>query len=105
MSFLAIDAQKNYFTLQRNQLQFELTVIMAEASRNLKVMDAIKSASPDSYDEDDDYIQAEELDEVLETEKDSIESQINLLDNEISSLKSMVNNNIKNSCGLQLIGG
>ena len=52
-----------------------------------------------------DYIQAEELDEVLETEKDSIESQINLLDNEISSLKSMVNNNIKNSCGLQLIGG
>ena len=105
MSFLAIDAQKNYFTLQRNQLQFEMTVIMSEANRNTKNMDAIKKENPDEYEEDENYMYYEQLDEMLETEKDSIESQITLLDNEISSLKSMVSNNIKNSCGLNLIGG
>ena len=103
MSFLAIDAQKNYFTLQRNQLQFEMTVVMQTALQNQKAMDAMKGE--EGYEDDPNYIAYEEMDEVLETEKDSLDSQIQLLDSEISSLKTMVNNNIKNSCTLNLIGG
>lgn len=105
MSFLAIDAQKNYFTLQRNQLQFEMTVVMQTALQNQKAMDAIKQDKKEGYEDDPNYIAYEEMDEILETEKDSLDSQIQLLDSEISSLKTMVNNNIKNSCTLNLIGG
>ena len=114
MSFLAIDAQKAYFTLQRNQLQFEMTVVMQTALQNQKAMDAIKAQKVDDgnggqtaydYENDPDYIAYEQMDEMLETEKDSLDSQIQLLDSEISSLKTMVNNNIKNSCTLNLIGG
>ena len=104
MSFLAIDAQKNYFTLQRNQLQFEMTVVMQTALQNQKAMDAIKHGN-EEYEDDPNYIAYEQMDELLETEKDSLDSQIQLLDSEISSLKTMVNNNIKNSCTLNLIGG
>ena len=103
MSFLAIDAQKAYFTLQRNQLQFEMTVVMQTALQNQKAMDAMKGE--ENYEDDPNYIAYEEMDELLETEKDSLDSQIQLLDSEISSLKTMVNNNIKNSCTLNLIGG
>lgn len=112
MSFLAIDAQKNYFILQRNQLQFEMTVIMQDALENTKKMDAIKKdygsrtgTDKGSYDEDPNYLYFEQMDEMLESEKESIDAQIQLLDSEISSLKTMVNNNIKNSCSLNLIGG
>ena len=51
------------------------------------------------------YIQLQQQEEYLETRQDSLDSQITLLDNEISSLKTLVNNNIKNSCSLNLIGG
>ena len=110
MSFLAIDAQKAYFTLQRNQLQFEMTVVVQNALQNQKAMDALKQErGPNDeqidYENDPDYIAYEQLDEILETQKDSLDSQIQLLDAEISSLKTMVNNSIKNSCTLNLIGG
>ena len=106
MSFLAIDAQKAYFTLQRNQLQFEMTVVMQSALQNQKAMDAIKTQKvPDGnggtttydYENDPDYIAYEQMDELLETEKDSLDSQITAIENEISGLKTLVNNNIKSS--------
>ena len=43
--------------------------------------------------------------EQLESEQDALDTQIQLIDSEISSLKTMVNNNIKSSCSLNLIGG
>ena len=107
MSFLAIDAQRNYFTLQKNQLQFELTVVMQTALQNEKAMAARKQELGEDADIDSDplYLEYEQMDEILQTEKDSLDSQIQLLDSEISSLKTIVNNNIKNSCSLNLIGG
>ena len=45
-----------------------------------------------------------DLSEQLETEKDSLDSQITAIENEISGLKTMVNNNIKSSCTLNLLG-
>jgi len=107
MSFLAVDAQKNLFTLQRNQLQFEQTLVMNEANWISKEIQYYANEQVDGYNLDDDpyYIGLQEAEERLESEQDSLDTQIQLLDNEISSLKTMVNNNIKNSCALNLIGG
>lgn len=110
MSFLAVDAQKSLFTLQRNQLQFEQTLIMNQANWTSKEMGHYADEMQDQdsgYDLDSDpyYVSLQKTEEYLESRQDSLDSQIQLLDNEISSMKTMVNNNIKNSCGLNLIGG
>ena len=55
-------------------------------------------------DDDATYIALQQQESYLETRQDSLDSQISLMENEISSLKNLVNNNIKTSCSLNLIG-
>lgn len=107
MTFLAIDAQKSLFTLQKNQLQFEQTLVMSQANWVAKQMtyQAEEVGDEGDLDKDPVYIALQKEDEYLQSRQDALDSQISLLDNEISSMKTMVNNNIKSSCSLNLIGG
>ena len=108
MTFLAIDAQKNLFTLQKSQLQFEQTLVMSRVNYITKQMgyraQELEDANVD-VDDDPTYIQLQQEESYLETRQDSLDSQISMMENEISSLKTLVNNNIKASCTLNLIGG
>ena len=107
MTFLAIDAQKNLFTLQKSQLQFEQTLVMSRANYITKQM-GYRAQELEQYDTDPDddptYIQLQQEELYLETRQDSLDSQISLIENEISSLKNLVTSNIKSSCTLNLIG-
>ena len=108
MTFLAIDAQKNLFTLQKSQLQFEQTLVMSRANYITKQMGyRAQELEDDEIDTDEDptYLALQQQEEYLETRQDSLDSQISLIENEISSLKNLVNSNIKASCSLNLIGG
>lgn len=108
MTFLALDAQKNLFTLQKSQLQFEQTLVMSRANYITKQMGyRAQELQDQEIDTDDDptYIQLQQEEAYLETRQDSLDSQISLIENEISSLKNLVNSNIKSSCTLNLIGG
>ena len=108
MTFLALDAQKNLFTLQKSQLQFEQTLVMSRANYITKQMGyRAQELQDQEIDTDDDptYIQLQQEESSLETRQDSLDSQISLMENEISSLKNLVNSNIKSSCTLNLIGG
>ena len=107
MTFLALDAQKNLFTLQKSQLQFEQTLIMSRANYVTKQMgyraQYVEGLGGD-LDSDPTYIELQQEESYLETRQDSLDSQISLMENEISSLKNLVNTNIKSSCTLNLIG-
>mgnify|MGYP007069909075 FL=1 len=108
MTFLAIDAQKNLFTLQKSQLQFEQTVVMSRANYITKQMGYRAQELDDAgvdVDDDPTYQLLQQEESYLETRQDSLDSQISLMENEISSLKNLVTNNIKASCSLNLIGG
>ena len=108
MTFLAIDAQKNLFTLQKSQLQFEQTLVMSRVNYITKQMGYRAQELEDTdVDTEDDpyYVQLQQEEQYLETRQDSLDSQISLMENEISSLKNLVNSNIKSSCALNLIGG
>ena len=108
MTFLAIDAQKNLFTLQKSQLQFEQTLVMSRANYITKQMGyRVQELEEEDLDTDDDptYVALQQEGDYLETRQDSLDSQISLIDNEISSLKNLVSSNIKSSCSLNLIGG
>jgi len=109
MTFLAIDSQKNLFTIQKSQLQFEQSLVSNRYNIIAKEIDKLQSAhSQDTnYDmqSDPQYILLQREDDYLSTRKDALDAQIQVLDTEISSMKSLVQNNIKSSCGLQLLGG
>lgn len=108
MTFLAIDAQKNLFTLQKSQLQFEQTLVMSRAQYVTKQMGlrAQQLEGTDmEVDDDPTYITLQQEESYLETRQDSLDSQISLIENSISGLKNLVNSNIKSSCSLNLIGG
>lgn len=109
MTFLAVDSQKALFTMQKSQLQFEQTLVMNRAQRITKEMGYITEANEENedWDCDDDptYVALQQQEEYLESRQDSLDSQISILDNSISAMKTMVNNNIKSSCTLNLLGG
>lgn len=112
MTFLAIDSQKSLLTLQKSQLQFEQTLVMNQANWLTKEMgnrsEELEEANPNGtvdLDNDPYYVMLQQQEEYLTTRQDALDSQISLLDNEISSMKTMVQNNIKSSCGLNLISG
>ena len=108
MTFLAVDAQKNLFTLQKSQLQYEQTIVMSRANYITKQMgyraQELEAAEIDT-DDDPTYIALQQQESYLETRQDSLDTQISLIDNEIGSLKNLITSNIKSSCSLNLIGG
>jgi hypothetical protein len=107
MAFLALASQKSLLTLQKNFLQLQYTSIMNQISNAQAGMTAVErdyaGQENADYTEDATYIYYEDLDNQLETEKDSIDSQLTAIENEISGLKTLVNNNIKSSCTLNLL--
>ncbi len=106
MAFLALASQKSLMLLQKNFLQFQYTSIMNQTQTAAAQMTAIERqyAGQDGadYTEDAAYIYYQDLSDQLETEKDSLDSQLTAIENEISSLKTLVQNNIKSSCTLNL---
>ena len=108
MTFLAIDSQKQLFTLQKSQAQFEQTLIMYDLNATQKDMALLTEAQSENAnwdaDSDPEYKELQRLESYYETRQDALDSQITLLENEISSLKNLVNNNIKSSCTLNLVG-
>ena len=108
MAFLALASQKSLLTLQKNFLQYQYVSIQNQiqyaTARMTEVERRYSDDSESDYTEDADYIYYEDLSDQLETEKDSLDSQFTAIENEISGLKTLVNNNIKSSCTLNLIG-
>lgn len=109
MAFLALASQKSLLTLQKNFLQFQHLSIQNQINYATSQMTAIEREYATMDDEqadcteDADFIYYQDLGNQLETEKDSLDSQITALDNEISGMKTLVNNNIKSSCTLNLL--
>ena len=106
MAFLALASQKSLLTLQKNFLQFQQVGIQNQIQLAESQMSAIqKNYGNKDYQDDADYIYYEQLDEQLGSEKDLLDSQITEIDSQISSMKTLVQNNIKSSCTLNLAGG
>ena len=107
MTFLALSSQKSLFMLQKSQLEFEQTLIMNQANWLQQEMAAHAEALGTEVDLDNDpyYVSLQKQEEYLTTRQDALSNQITLLTEEINSTKSLVQNNIKASCGLNLIGG
>ncbi len=107
MSFLAMASQKSLFTLQKSQLEFEYTILMSRTNCITSQMADYAQAAGDEADLDEDpfYIQLEKTSEYLQTQADAVKNQQEVLDTEIQSLRTLVQNGIKSTCTLNLLGG
>ena len=107
MSFLAMASQKTLFTLQKSQLEYEYTILMSRTNCIQGQMSDYATAAGDDaeLDEDPFYISLEKTSEYLQTEADAVKAQVDMMDQEINALKTMVNNGIKSTCALNLVGG
>lgn len=107
MSFLAMASQRSLLTLQKSQVEYEITILMSRTNCITSQMaDYANSVEEDAdLDEDPFYIQLEKTQEYLQTQTESLQSQQQVLDQEINSLKSLVQNGIKSTCTLNLLGG
>ena len=107
MSFLTLDSQKSLFKLKKAQLQFEWTVQMNRYNAlNRQAADYANSMDDDwEADEDPLYIALQKEEEFYQLQADSLKSQIDVMDQEINNMKTMVQNDLKSSCALNLVGG
>ena len=82
MTFLALDAQKSLYTLQKNQLNFEQTLVISRASYISKQMGIIQEGVEDAslLDSDPTYIQLQTEEEQLELDRIRKEANSLLLD-------------------------
>lgn len=113
MTFLALTAQKSLLTLQKSHLEFEQLLVSNQVGLCQKQMNRISKqytemygddADAPSYDEDPFFLDLKQMEEELETKQQDLGSQITLLDQQIQSTKTLVQNNIKSGCGLNLLG-
>lgn len=112
MTFLAMSSQRSLYMLQKSQLEFERTMIMnqvvwlqQEMDDRAQLLEGENGAGSFDLDNDAYYVSLQKQEEYLNTKSQSLDDQISFLGETISSTKSLVNTNIKNSCGLNLIGG
>ena len=74
MTFLAVDSQKSLFTLQKNQLEFERTLVMNQANWITKEMGYLsqqydQEETNASLEDDPYYIQLQQQEEYLTTRR------------------------------------
>ena len=103
MAFLALASQKSFLQFQHVSLQNQVNYAASQMAAIEREYAAMGEDAPDCT-EDASFIYYQDLSDQLETEKDSLDTQITAIENEISGLKTMVNNNIKSSCTLNLLG-
>lgn len=109
MSFLALASQKSLLNLRKSFLELQKISIQnrIEAAQSQMAYIERMHADDDNWEQDEDsnYQYYARLDDSLSTEADSLDSQLSVLQNDISSLKTLVNNNIKTSCTMNISGG
>ncbi len=109
--FLSVVGQKCTMNLQKSFLTFEQLTLQNEKLRCKAKMDEIKrfygkgDENSVSYDETEEYQEAEQLDEQLDTEIDNVAQQIAIIDKIVQTCDQQAKNGIKSTCGLTLAGG
>ncbi len=115
MTFLSTASEKMYLIMQRNHKQYEKNILVLRYNIAKDQVDAIEdyyrdlnsSGSGTQYDieDNDEYQMLQRYSEQLDAERESLEQSVNTLEQQITSLQSLMKENIKGSCGLTLNGG
>lgn len=101
MTFLSLNIEKSYLTIEKTQLEFEEMCISNKL--NTITEDLQDYLSEDGADSDDAYAKVlEAQQEQYDSDKESLESRLKVLNTEIESYQKTVETNIKSECKLSI---
>lgn len=114
MAFLMLSSQKSLLTMKKNELEYNYSCLVnqiqglkKEEADHAKVRGQIADDTDTSWDMDSDpvYQALVKQEELITTEADSYQSQIQIVDQEIAALKQLVQTDVKQATQLGLLGG
>lgn len=109
MAFLSLNIEKSSLTIQKDQLEYREMVLSEQLNEITQEMSDItlENKGQEDYDPstDADMIYLEAQQEMYDSEKESIESQLKELNAEIDGYDKAVDTNIKKDCVLKVSAG
>ena len=101
MTFMALTMQKSYIMTQKTQLEYQQLV--AQNDYNYVTSQLTTLASDDKTDMNSNAVkQLEYYQEMYSTTKDSIESQLKVLNAELDTYQKSIEQNVKTECKLSI---
>lgn len=101
MTFIGMNAEKLALTQQKSLLEYEQMTYMNEYNDITEEMSEVSLDNEDG--ENDDYLAAlQSQQELYDSKKEAIESQLEVMNAELESFDKAVSNNIKSECKMNL---
>jgi len=101
MTFMALTMQKSYLTTQKTQLEYQQLV--ATNDYNYVTSQLTTLASDDKTDMNSNAVkQLEYYQEMYSTNRESIDSQLKVLNTELESYGKAIEQNVKSECKLSI---
>ena len=101
MTFLSLNIEKNCLVQQKNFLEYQEMIYSSQYNEVTEEMTEYLTANEDgSYDNVIAALQSEQ--QIYDAKKNSIESQLEVINAEIDGYSKAVTNNIKSTCKLTL---
>jgi len=106
MTIMALDVQKNYLTLEKSDLEYEMEVCSSQkstVSNGLTTL-ATQHSNDSSFDMDTNpqALVLEQLQKMYDTQSSSIDSQLKAINSQIESFQKTIDNNVKTECKLSI---
>lgn len=101
MTFMALTMQKSYLITQKTQLEYQQMV--ATNNYNYVTSELTTLAGDDNTDMESNSVkQLEYYQEMYSTTKESIDSQLKVINTELDSYQKAIENNVKSECKLSI---
>ena len=101
MTFMALTMQKGYLVTQKSQLEYQQLV--ATNNYNYVTSQLTTLAADDNTDMESNSVkQLEYYQEMYDTQKESIDSQLKVINTELESYQKAIENNVKTECKLSV---
>lgn len=101
MSFIALTIEKESLVQEKSEYEYELTVATMNY-RNATEEVATYAAQGKTADNDSDVAAVAAEQEIYESQKDELDSKLEVLNSEIESYNKVVQTNVKNDCKFTL---
>lgn len=102
MTFIGLGIETSSLTQQKSQLEFEESIIVNEYNYVTEEMSEIASDGDTDLENNAYYQQLEHYQELYDSKKNAIETQLKTINAEIESYQKAVDTNIKSECKLSV---
>lgn len=104
MAFLAAMLQKQTFMMKRNECQFKTMMLQdqkQDITAQIRLLESVESENQDKVA----LAELANLEDALDTELEALDSEMQLINQDIDALQGLVQNNIQQDCAWWAVSG